>query len=104
VVNDVDRLHRVYRRLLWAYPRWYRRERGLELVTTLLDDAAPGQRRPTAADVADLVRGGVRARLRPPRGAGSYAAVVIVAVWAAIAGAAAVAGPGRRRLVVRRVG
>jgi hypothetical protein len=45
-VTDTVRLGRAYRRLMWAYPRWYRRERGAELVTTLLDDAAPGQRWP----------------------------------------------------------
>lgn len=83
-----DRLRRAYRRLMWTYPRWYRRERGLELLTTLLDAAPPGRRRPSWADAVDLVGGGVRARLRPPRGVGSFAVVTVIALWVALAGAA----------------
>lgn len=85
---DEERLRRAYRRLMTVYPRWYRQERGLELLTTLLDAAAPGQRRPGWTDVADLLGGGMRARLRPPRGAGSYAGTTVIALWMALAGAA----------------
>jgi len=35
-----------YRVLLWAYPRRFRRVRAQEMLTTLLDAARPGQRRP----------------------------------------------------------
>ncbi|HEX8630096.1 MAG TPA: hypothetical protein VF755_18210, partial [Catenuloplanes sp.] len=87
-MTDDDRLRRAYRRLMWAYPGWYRRERGLELLTTLLDAAAPGQRRPGWRDAVDVIGGGVRARLRPPRGAGSYAAAALIALWVALAAAA----------------
>jgi len=87
-VTDTERLRRAYGRLMWAYPRWYRRERGAELVTTLLDDAPPGQRRPTRTDVVDLLRGGLRTRLRLPRGTGGYFAAVITALWLGLAGAA----------------
>jgi len=73
---------------MWAYPRWYRRERGLELLTTLLDDAAPGQRRPTRAAVVDLLRGGLGLRLRPPRGFGSQVLSTVVALYVGLAGAA----------------
>jgi hypothetical protein len=59
-------LHRRYRRLLWAYPRRYRRYRGTEMLTTLLDSARPGQRRPTVGAALDILVGGVRCRLRPP--------------------------------------
>jgi DNA-directed RNA polymerase specialized sigma24 family protein len=59
----VDPLARRYRRLLLAYPDSYRRQRGDELLGTLLDAARPGQRRPTAAETADLLLGGVRQRL-----------------------------------------
>ena len=52
-----------YRRLLRAYPRSYRQRRGEEMLSTLLDTAAPGQTHPTRGDVADLLSGAVRERL-----------------------------------------
>ncbi|MFI7609571.1 hypothetical protein ACIBTV_31270 [Micromonospora sp. NPDC049366] len=57
-------LERRYLRLLGAYPTEYRRSRGAEIVGTYLDLARPDQRWPSAADAADLVRGGLRQRLR----------------------------------------
>lgn len=51
-----------YRALLRAYPKRYRAERGDEIVGTLLDAAAPGQRRPTAREAASLILGGLRTR------------------------------------------
>jgi hypothetical protein len=83
-----EQLLRRYRRLMLVYPRWYRAERGLELLTTLLDDAPPGRRRPTLGDAADLVRGGLRARIRPPRGFGAYLAAVLVTAGTVLLGAA----------------
>jgi hypothetical protein len=88
-VRAGGRLLRSYRRLMWAYPRWYRRERGAELLTTLLDAAAPGQQRPTSTDVRDLVGGGIRTRMRPPRTAIARAVAVQVALYVAVLGAAA---------------
>jgi hypothetical protein len=85
-------LDRWYRLLLRAYPRWHRRERGTELLTTLLDAAPPDRRRPAALDVLDLLRGGLRCRIRPPRGAMYRLVTVTAALFAALAGAA-VAGP-----------
>jgi hypothetical protein len=61
MVTDV--LERRLRRLLLAYPAGYRRERGAEIVTTLLDTARPGQRVPGAADAVDVVRAGLRCRV-----------------------------------------
>lgn len=55
-------LERRYRRLLLAYPAAYRRERGAEILDTLLESAAPGQRRPGAREVAALLLGGLRVR------------------------------------------
>ncbi|WP_430496759.1 hypothetical protein ACQRWP_19780 [Micromonospora trifolii] len=60
-MNDLERR---YLRLLRAYPADYRRARGAEIVGTYLDLAAPDQRWPAPADAADLVRGGLRQRLR----------------------------------------
>ena len=60
-MNDLERR---YLRLLRAYPADYRRARGAEIVGTYLDLAAPDQRWPTPADAADLLRGGLRQRLR----------------------------------------
>ena len=42
----LDRLERRYRRWLLACPAEYRRERGDELVATLLDLAGPNRTRP----------------------------------------------------------
>ncbi|WP_327011098.1 hypothetical protein OHA72_29795 [Dactylosporangium sp. NBC_01737] len=83
-------LERRYRRLLLAYPAAYRRRHGDELVTTLLDAAAPGRVRPGRRDTADLVRGGLRQRFRLPVGK----APVAVAVFAAMLFGALGAGAG----------
>jgi hypothetical protein len=88
-VTEVDRLHRSYARLLRTYPRWYRRERGLELMTTLLDDAEPGQHRPRWSTVVDLVRGGVTTRLRPPRGFIARLITVMVSLTGGLVGSGA---------------
>lgn len=57
-------LERAYRRLLACYPWQHRREYEQEMLGVLLDDAAPGQRRPRARDVLDLLRGAFRSHLR----------------------------------------
>ncbi|CCH21979.1 hypothetical protein [Micromonospora lupini] len=57
-------LHQVYRLLLGCYPRAYRRQYEDEMIGVLLDDAAPGQRRPLARDVSALLGGAVRAHVR----------------------------------------
>ncbi|GIJ21254.1 hypothetical protein [Micromonospora lutea] len=57
-------LERRYRRLLRAYPTDYRRDRADEIVGTYLELADPRRRWPSPADAADLVRGGLRQRLR----------------------------------------
>jgi uncharacterized membrane protein YeaQ/YmgE (transglycosylase-associated protein family) len=88
-VTDLDRLHRSYARLLWAYPRWYRRERGLELMTTLLDDAGPGRHRPHWSTVADLIGGGVKTRMRPPRGFVARFITVVVSLSGGLVGSSA---------------
>jgi hypothetical protein len=58
------RLERAYRRLLWAYPRWYRDQRGEEILGTLLDGAAtdPDQRHPDLADALLLIGHGLAVR------------------------------------------
>jgi hypothetical protein len=64
-------LERRYRRLLAFYPRRYRRRHEQEILAVLLEGASPGQRRPSLAEAASLVRSGVTMRLRPgvPRSA-----------------------------------
>ncbi|GAB2588239.1 hypothetical protein Aab01nite_49020 [Paractinoplanes abujensis] len=57
------RLARRYRRWLTAYPRAYRRERGPEILATLLDAADPGRSRPAAREAALLVRHGLGRRV-----------------------------------------
>jgi len=83
-----DALERSYRRLLLAYPRRYRRERGTEILTTLLDAARPGQRRPTRREAIDLLLGGLRRRLAIPRGPIPVMAATVVALLAALGAAA----------------
>lgn len=51
-----------YRRLLRAYPKGYRHERGAEMMGTLMEAAGDDQRRPTAREAAALVLRGLQAR------------------------------------------
>jgi hypothetical protein len=76
-------LERSYRRLLRAYPGFYRRERGLEMLTTLLDAAEPGQVRPSRGEAVHLVVTGLRYRFVPPTWIGKLGAG-LVAIWAAV--------------------
>ena len=80
---DQTALERSYRRLLWVYPRFYRRERGLEMLTTLLDASPPGQVRASGSEAMHLVLAGLRCRLVPPGWAGKVAAGVAT-LWVAI--------------------
>jgi hypothetical protein len=59
-------LARRYRRLLFTYPRAYRRLRGEELLGALLDAAPSGRTRPTAREAVNLIGHGLRARLGRP--------------------------------------
>jgi hypothetical protein len=66
-VNESAALERRYRRLLAAFPAGHRREYGEEMIGVLLASTPEGRRRPRLADAFDLIAGGLRARLRPPR-------------------------------------
>ncbi|MEU5949609.1 hypothetical protein ABZ793_29185 [Micromonospora sp. NPDC047465] len=57
-------LERRYRRLLRAYPAGYRQARSAEIVGTYLDLAGTDRRWPSILDVADVLAGGGRERLR----------------------------------------
>jgi|GEM_PF-5001400 len=74
-------LERRYRRWLLAYPRAYRRERGPEILATLLESAEPGRDRPAAREAARLLWHGLGARL-----AGAGARAYVVAAFAAVLG------------------
>jgi hypothetical protein len=54
--------------LLRAYPGGYRRERGEEIIATLLEATPEGRRRPLARDMRALIMGGLRARAAQHRG------------------------------------
>jgi hypothetical protein len=84
-----DRGERRYRRLLWAYPRAYRKRFGDEIVTTLLDAAAQDGHGDPARG---LVRAGIRARFSV-RGlaARMFAAVAALTVAAGLTGVLAFA-------------
>jgi hypothetical protein len=69
-VSDTSGLERAYRRLVACYPRSFRRENAEEILTVLLATAREGQRRPSIAETADLIRGALRMRMglsRSPR-------------------------------------
>lgn len=55
---------RRYRRLLPLYPKAYRREHGLEILSVLLAGAATDQARPRLMETLDLLRGAFVMRLR----------------------------------------
>jgi hypothetical protein len=55
-------LERRCRRLMLAYPQTYRRERGEEILGTLLEATPAGRRSPLLRDNRALVAGGLRAR------------------------------------------
>jgi hypothetical protein len=58
----VSALERRCRWLLRAYPAWYRRGRGEEMLHTLLEASPPGRRWPSFRDTRALVIGGLRVR------------------------------------------
>jgi hypothetical protein len=58
----VSSLERRCRWLLRAYPAWYRRGRGEEMLDTLLEASPPGRRWPSFRDARALVIGGLRVR------------------------------------------
>ncbi|WP_027341616.1 hypothetical protein [Hamadaea tsunoensis] len=70
-MDSATRLERRYRRLLWAYPREYRKSRADEILGTLME-IDEGRRWPAPREAAALLTGGLRTRIRanrerPPR-------------------------------------
>ncbi|SCK24346.1 hypothetical protein H181DRAFT_01844 [Streptomyces sp. WMMB 714] len=61
-------LEQRYRRLLRLYPRPHRHVHGEEMLAVLLECAAPGQERISAADGFDLVQGALKVRWRRLQG------------------------------------
>ena len=55
-------LERRCRLLLHAYPAWYRRERGEEILATLLQASQPGRSWPAPRDTRALIMGGLQVR------------------------------------------
>jgi hypothetical protein len=82
-------LERRYRRLLLAYPEAYRRRRGDELLSTLMELSHPDQRWPAPRQAKALLLAGVRARAgidQLPSTAHAWrdsarAALVLVLTW-----------------------
>lgn len=63
-MSDCPDLERRYRRLLSLYPKAFRRERGREILTVLMEGARPGQQRPRRREAADLARHALPMRMR----------------------------------------
>jgi hypothetical protein len=79
--NDATgRLASRYSRLLLAYPRRYRCDRGDEMLDTLMAGTPAGRRRPTVRQTVNLLASGMRCRLGRPRSR----TIVVIAVLAAI--------------------
>ncbi|MGH8877824.1 MAG: hypothetical protein ACRD0P_10845 [Stackebrandtia sp.] len=86
-----ESMERRFRRLLRAYPGWYRKTRGEEMLTTLMD-AAEGRNRPTVGQRFDVIFGGLRKHLSVgslPAAVLGVLAAVFVATLGAIAGSVA---------------
>ncbi|HEX4258508.1 MAG TPA: hypothetical protein VH089_25700 [Streptosporangiaceae bacterium] len=65
-MNGSADLERRYRRLLAFYPRKFRAENSGEILAVLLDCAQDGQTKPGPGATADLLKGALWMRLRPP--------------------------------------
>lgn len=76
-----------FRLLLRAFPRHYRRSRGAEMLTTLLDGSLPGQRWPTMRSALSVVWSGIRCRFRLRPGKFSRIAAAATALAGAVFGA-----------------
>jgi hypothetical protein len=63
------------RKLLLAYPASYRRDRGEEIIGTLLDATEPGRAWPSPRDARALIAAGLRARVAQNRGLSTAASV-----------------------------
>jgi hypothetical protein len=63
-MSEPASLEHGYRRLLAAYPRAFRSERGEEMLAVLMAGARPGQRRPGLIESWDVLRSAVGMRLR----------------------------------------
>jgi hypothetical protein len=81
-----DRLARGYTRLLRFYPPGPRRA---EMLGTLLECAPPGRTRPSAKEMVNLTRFGLRARLGRPAGNGVVVLSLLMAIVCGLLGAAA---------------
>lgn len=87
-------LERRYRRLLLAYPRWYRQRRGEEILTTLLEGSRPGQRRPAAGQAVALLVHGTATRPDLSEG-GALGATAAAAASSTLTAAASAASSPR---------
>ena len=68
-MTDSAPLERRYRQLLACYPAEHRQTYGEEMIGVLLASSGSGRRRPSLADSANIVGGGLRVRLRRLRSA-----------------------------------
>lgn len=98
---SMTKLERRCRLLMRAYPAQYRRERGEEMLGTLLDTTPPGRTWPLPRDVGALLAGGLSARgaaqrrlsLRANLRISVYAGVAIYLGFVATGGIVSMTGP-----------
>jgi len=81
----MNELEQGYRRLIACYPRSFRAENEEEIIAVLLATAADGQRRPSLAESADLVKGALRMRMGLSRAPLSVVAAVRLMCLGAVA-------------------
>ncbi|MGH8879390.1 MAG: hypothetical protein ACRD0P_18935 [Stackebrandtia sp.] len=86
MTETATELERRFRRLLWAYPRRYRRQRGDELLGTLLDSCPDDQSRPTAQQRRSILRSGIGCRFRVRGGRFNVVTTIVLALFCAVIG------------------
>lgn len=84
-MSEQATLERRYRRLLACYPRAFRRENEEEILAVLLACAQDGQQQPGLAASADLIKGAMRAWLRPAPGQPRNVRMAIRLMYAGVA-------------------
>jgi hypothetical protein len=80
-VNGSARLERGYRRLLAAYPIWFRRENEDEILAVLMACAQDDQTRPSLEAAVDLLKGAAKMRLRPRPGQPRTVYAAVRVMW-----------------------
>jgi len=92
-------LERRYRRLLRVYPAGYRKERGAEMLATLLEAAPDGETWPSLRDARALIMGGLRVRTAQNHRLGTAANLRLAALFGVAMALGIVVASGIRQTI-----